>query len=205
MLKSRALTDELLLSLSCAPEGESFPINIRDAVVYTSDAFASRKTGITLITDVSESDSGEFCSSDIRPERLICALFSLIRAAADLSSDCKVNFSLRSRSEAVTVSFGCHAPCLSVFPTGSASVTDLAQFAPCASAALLICDFTVSSSPKCMLDVKYSHESETLAFELSFGRARDFPEFKSRDPFAEADKIMRICDDVILFREEAQR
>ena len=141
LLKSRALTDELLLSLSCAPEGESFPINIRDAVVYTSDAFASRKTGITLITDVSESDSGEFCSSDIRPERLICALFSLIRAAADLSSDCKVNFSLRSRSEAVTVSFGCHAPCLSVFPTGSASVTDLAQFAPCASAALLICDF----------------------------------------------------------------
>lgn len=56
-----------------------------------------------------------------------------------------------------------------------------------------------------MLDMKYSHESETLAFELSFGRARDFPEFKSRDPFAEADKIMRICDDVILFREEAQR
>ena len=55
-----------------------------------------------------------------------------------------------------------------------------------------------------MLDMKYSHESETLAFELSFGRARDFPEFKSRDPFAEADKIMRICDDVILFREEAQ-
>lgn len=205
LLKSRALTDELLLSLSCAPEGESFPINIRDAVVYTSDAFASRKTGITLITDVSESDSGEFCSSDIRPERLICALFSLIRAAADLSSDCKVNFSLRSRSEAVTVSFGCHAPCLSVFPTGSASVTDLAQFAPCASAALLICDFIVSSSPKCMLDMKYSHESETLAFELSFGRACDFPEFKSRDPFAEADKIMRICDDVILFREEAQR
>ena len=46
---------------------------------------------------------------------------------------------------------------------------------------------------------------EVLAFELSFGRARDFPEFKSRDPFAEADKIMRICDDVILFREEAQR
>lgn len=128
LLKSRALTDELpSFSFMCSPKAESFPINIRDAVVYTSDAFASRKTGITLITDVSESDSGEFCSSDIRSERLICALFSLIRAAADLSSDCKVNFSLRSRSEAVTVSFGCHAPCLSVFPTGSASVTDLAQ------------------------------------------------------------------------------
>ena len=67
----------------------------------------------------------------------------------------------------------------------------------------LVCIMTEAGS--CIIQGVKDDKVEVFAFELSFGRARDFPEFKSRDPFAEADKIMRICDDVILFREEAQR
>lgn len=96
LLKSRALTDELLLSLSCAPEGESFPINIMERRCLHIGCVRLAQNGDHSYHRCFRKRFGEFCSPDIRSERLICALFSLIRAAADLSSDCKVNFSLRS-------------------------------------------------------------------------------------------------------------